>query len=72
MADNYGVSWARFEAFTLGTLIVMLLVAVVGYALAAPARRSHVSVALDGTAESEEEIQPEPTTLTARPQGGSV
>ncbi len=59
MEDAYGVSWARFEAFTLGTLAVMLLVGVVGYLLAAPARRSHVSVALDG---------PGDTSFAPRPQ----
>jgi len=70
MQEAYGVSWARFEAFTLGTLVVMLLIAVVGYVLAAPTRRSRVRVPLDATAEPQPELKAEPATLTARPHGG--
>jgi amino acid transporter len=36
---TFGVSTARFEAFTLGTLVVIILVGVLGYVLAAPSRR---------------------------------
>jgi amino acid transporter len=36
--DAYGVSRARFETFTLGTLAVILLIAVAGYVLGAPVR----------------------------------
>jgi glutamate:GABA antiporter len=60
--DVYGVSWARFEAFTLGTLAVMLLIGVVGYLLAAPARRSQVTLPI-------EEGGRQQAANTARPQG---
>lgn len=36
--DSYGVSRTRFEVFTLGTLGVIIAVAVVGYVLGAPVR----------------------------------
>ncbi len=38
MEDSYGVSRARFEIFTLGTLAIIVLIAVIGYALGAPVR----------------------------------
>ena len=62
--DVYGVSWARFEAFTLGTLAVMILIGVVGYVLAAPSRRSHVSVPVQEPTDS--------APLAARPEGGRL
>lgn len=45
--DTWGLSRARFEAFTLGTLGVITLIAVVGYALGAPVRRQQVDVPLE-------------------------
>ena len=44
--DNYGVSRARFEVFTLGTLGVVLAFAIVGYLLGAPVRRRQVDLPL--------------------------
>ncbi len=38
ITDSYGVSRLRFEVFTLGTLGVIVLIAVIGYALGAPVR----------------------------------
>jgi glutamate:GABA antiporter len=49
--DNYGVSRARFEVFTLGTLGVVIAFAVVGYVLGAPVRRRQVDVPLSIGAE---------------------
>ena len=45
--DTWGVSRGKFEALTLGTLGVVLLVAVVGYALGAPVRRQQADIELD-------------------------
>ncbi len=45
--DAWGLSRARFEAFTLGTLGVITLLAVVGYALGAPVRRRQVDIPLE-------------------------
>jgi amino acid transporter len=45
--DEWGLSRARFEAFTLGTLGVITLLAVVGYVLGAPVRRRQVDVPLE-------------------------
>jgi glutamate:GABA antiporter len=45
--DTWGVSFAKFEALTLGTLGVVLLVALVGYALGAPVRRREVDIPLE-------------------------
>jgi amino acid transporter len=39
MQDAYGVSRLRFEVFTLGTLAVILIIAIIGYILGAPVRR---------------------------------
>jgi amino acid transporter len=44
--DVWGVSFGRFEALTLGTLGVVLLLAVVGYVLGAPVRRQTADVEL--------------------------
>jgi amino acid transporter len=38
--DSYGVSRLRFESFTLGTLGVIVLIAVVGYVLGTPVRQA--------------------------------
>jgi amino acid transporter len=45
--DNYGVSRARFEVFTLGTLGVVVLVGVVGYWLGKPVRDREVDVPIE-------------------------
>ena len=45
--DTWGLSRARFEAFTLGTLGVITLIAIVGYALGAPVRRRQVDIPLE-------------------------
>jgi amino acid transporter len=45
--DTWGVSFAKFEALTLGTLGVILLLAVTGYILGAPVRRRQVDVPLE-------------------------
>ena len=42
--DNYGVSRLRFEAFTLGTLAIIVVIGVIGYALGASVRKQDVSV----------------------------
>jgi amino acid transporter len=44
--DSWGLSRARFEAFTLGTLGVITLIAIVGYVLGAPVRKQQVDIAL--------------------------
>jgi glutamate:GABA antiporter len=45
--DTWGLSRARFEAFTVGTLGVITLIAIVGYALGAPVRRQQVDIPLE-------------------------
>ncbi len=45
--DEWGLSRTRFEVFTLGTLAVITLIAIVGYALGAPVRRRQVDIPLD-------------------------
>jgi glutamate:GABA antiporter len=40
---SYGVSRVRFEAFTLGTLAIIVVVGFVGYALGAPVRRAQAA-----------------------------
>jgi amino acid transporter len=45
--DSYGVSRLRFEVFTLGTLAVILVVGLIGYALAADVRAKAVTIPLD-------------------------
>jgi amino acid transporter len=42
--DNYGVSRARFEVFTLGTLGAVILFGVIGYILGKPVRDQNVDV----------------------------
>jgi amino acid transporter len=45
--DEWGVDRATFEALTLGTLAVILLIALVGYWLARDVREREVEIALD-------------------------
>ena len=45
--DTWGVSFAKFEVLTLGTLAVVALIAVVGYVLGAPVRRREVDVLIE-------------------------
>ena len=45
--DTWGVSRATYEELTLGTLAVVLAVALIGYALAGPVRRQTVTVPID-------------------------
>ncbi|HEY8773687.1 MAG TPA: hypothetical protein VIM05_03865 [Gaiellaceae bacterium] len=45
--DTWGVSFPKFEALTLGTLGVVLLIALVGYMLGAPVRRRTVDIPLE-------------------------
>jgi len=45
--DNWSISRAQFEAFTLGTLAVFLVIALIGYAMGAPTRRESVALNLD-------------------------
>jgi glutamate:GABA antiporter len=47
---TWGVSRGKFEALTLGTLAVILLVALVGYWLGRPVREQRVQVALEAEA----------------------
>src|SRR5258708_15591736 len=44
--DTCGISRMRFEAFTLGTLAVIILFAIIGYWLGRPVREQEVEVAL--------------------------
>jgi glutamate:GABA antiporter len=45
--DSWGVSRLRFEVFTLGTLAVVIAIAVVGYVLGAPVRQRQVDLPLE-------------------------
>jgi len=45
--DSYGVTRLRFEVFTLGTLLVILVIGVIGYILAADVRAKAVEVPLE-------------------------
>jgi amino acid transporter len=47
--DSYGVTRLRFEVFTLGTLVIILVIGVIGYVLAADVRAKAVQVPLDST-----------------------
>jgi hypothetical protein len=49
---SYGVTRLRFEVFTLGTLAIVLLVGLIGYALAADVRAKTVDVPLEGGLEA--------------------
>jgi len=44
--DTWGVSRLRFEAFTLGTLAVIIAFAIIGYWLGRPVREQQADVAL--------------------------
>jgi amino acid transporter len=44
--DVYGVTRMRFEVFTLGTLVIILAIGVVGYWMGAPVRADEVDVSL--------------------------
>jgi 1,4-dihydroxy-2-naphthoate octaprenyltransferase len=44
---SYGVSRVRFEVFTLGTLAVILVFGLIGYALAADVRAKAVDIPLE-------------------------
>jgi amino acid transporter len=48
--DAWGVSRAKFEALTLGTLVVVVVLALVGYALAEHVRREEVEAPLEAAA----------------------
>jgi hypothetical protein len=50
--DTWGVHRGKYEALTLGTLAVVLLLALVGYALGAPVRRREVAVPLEVASEA--------------------
>jgi glutamate:GABA antiporter len=45
--DNWSISRTEFETFTLGTLAVFMVVALVGYAMGADTRRASLSLNLD-------------------------
>jgi len=45
--DTYGVSWAKFEVFTLGTLGLVVLLGVACYLAGAPVRRREVDIPLE-------------------------
>ncbi len=47
IVDSYGVSRVRFETLTLGTLLVIVIISVVGYVLAADVRAQQVEVPLE-------------------------
>jgi hypothetical protein len=62
-SDSWTISRTEFEAFTLGTLAVFIVVALVGYVLGAPTRRQSVAISLEVEAalDASDEPQPEPT-----------
>ena len=43
----YGVSRARFEVFTLGTLGVIVVLSLIGYVLGAPVRARQVDIPIE-------------------------
>jgi amino acid transporter len=47
MQSSYGVSRTRFEVFTLGTLGVIILIAILGYIGGASARASTITISAD-------------------------
>jgi amino acid transporter len=47
--DSWGVSQGKFEAFTLGTLVVVVAIYIAGYMAGARVRSQEVAVSLDGT-----------------------
>ena len=48
--DYWGISRMRFEVFTLGTLVVIAVIGIVGYIAGADVRRASVDVPLDQAA----------------------
>ena len=50
--DIWGLSQSRFEAFTLGTLGVVILFAIVGYVIGTPVRQRQVDIPLEGGLET--------------------
>jgi amino acid transporter len=62
-SDSWTISRTEFESFTLGTLAVFIVVALVGYVLGAPTRRQSVAISLEVEAalDASDEPQPEPT-----------
>jgi hypothetical protein len=44
--DNWGVSFARYEAISIGIVVLIAVLTAVGYALAAPVRRDAVEFEL--------------------------
>ena len=48
--DYWGISRMRFEVFTLGTLVVIAVIGIVGYVAGADVRRARVDVPLDQAA----------------------
>jgi amino acid transporter len=50
--DIWGLSQARFEAFTLGTLAFVVLFAIVGYVIGTPVRQRQVDIPLEGGLEA--------------------
>ena len=56
--DEWGVSRLKFEVYTLATLGVILLIAVIGYALGAPTRRRSASVAIEAPSLAAAEVEP--------------
>ncbi len=46
-SDSWSISRTEFEAFTLGTLAVFMVVALIGYALGAPTRKETVAINLE-------------------------
>jgi amino acid transporter len=45
--DSWSVSQLRFEVFTLGTLAVVIGIAIIGYVLGAPVRARQVEIPID-------------------------
>ncbi len=60
--DTWGVSFAKFEVLTLGTLAVVALIAVVGYVLGAPVRRREVTVLIEAPDSGALELEGTPVT----------
>jgi hypothetical protein len=48
--ENWGVSFARYEAISIGIVVLIGVLTAVGYALAAPVRADAVELELDGHA----------------------
>jgi hypothetical protein len=48
--DAWGVSRAKFEAYTLGTLAIVVAIALLGYVAGASTRRESATIAVDEVA----------------------